>query len=123
MRSLRIIGMFLCVLALVSLAAAAGENLGIRDTYRITFVAPVHVGTDVLPAGDYKIRHTMEGQEHVMVFQLLGTTKSTEVKVKCTLVPLAQKAPKDQTIYMLNAANERVLQELIFRGDKAKHVF
>jgi len=34
MRSLRILGLFLCVLALASLAAAAGENLGIRDTYR-----------------------------------------------------------------------------------------
>jgi len=122
MRSLKILGMCLCVLALVSLAVAAGENLGIRDTYRITFVAPVHVGADVLPAGDYRIRHTMEGQEHIMVFQQVGT-KSAEVRVKCTLVPLAQKAPKDQTVYMLNAANERVLQELIFRGDKAKHVF
>lgn len=122
MRSLRILGLFLCVLALASLAAAAGENLGIRDTYRITFVAPVHVGTDVLPAGDYKIRHTMVGDDHIMVFQQVGK-KSPEIKVKCSLVPLAQKAPKDQTIYMLNAANERVLQELIFRGDKAKHVF
>ena len=122
MRSLRILGMFLCVLALVSLAAAAAEDLGIRDNYRITFVAPVHVGSDVLPAGDYKIRHTVVGQEHIMVFQLVGA-KSPEVKVKCTLVPLVQKAPKDQTVYVLNAANERVLQELIFRGDKAKHVF
>jgi len=122
MRSFRILGMFLCVLALVSLAAAAGENLGIRDAYRITFVAPIHIGTDVLPAGDYKIRHTMEGQEHIMVFQLVGG-KAVEVKVKCTLVPLAQKAEKDQTVYVLNAANERVLQELIFRGDNAKHVF
>jgi len=122
MRSLRILGMFLCVLALASLAAAAGENLGIRDMYRITFVAPVHVGTDLLPAGEYKILHTMVGQDHIMVFQPVGG-KRPEVKVKCTLVPLAQKAQKDQTVYLLNAANERVLQELIFRGDKAKHVF
>jgi hypothetical protein len=34
-----------------------------------------------------------------------------------------KESGKDQTIYLLNAANERVLQELIFRGDKAKHVF
>jgi hypothetical protein len=43
--------------------------------------------------------------------------------VKCTLVPLPQKAAADQTIYQLNASNERVLQELVFRGDSAKHVF
>lgn len=122
MRSVKVLGMLLCVLALVSLAAAAGENLGIRDTYRITFVAPVQVGTDVLPAGDYKIRHTMVGEEHIMVFQHVGR-KSLEIKVKCTLVPLAEKAQRDQTTYVVNAANERVLQELVFRGDKAKHVF
>jgi hypothetical protein len=36
---------------------------------------------------------------------------------------LAEKAPDSQKIYQLNAANERVLQELIFKGDRAKHVF
>ena len=80
MRSLRIFGLFLCVLALASLAAATGENLGIRDTYRITLVAPVHVGQNVLPAGDYKIRRTMLGQDHLVVFQKVGG-KSPEVKV------------------------------------------
>jgi hypothetical protein len=80
------------------------------------------VGTDVLPEGHDKIGHTMVGQDHIMVFQKV-VGKSSEVKVKCSLVPLEKKAEKDQTIYLLNAANERVLQELIFRGDKAKHVF
>ena len=44
-------------------------------------------------------------------------------KVTCTLVPLSQKAPENETIYELNAANERVLQSLVFKGDTAKHVF
>ena len=57
-----------------------------------------------------------------MVFQKVGG-KSPEVNVRCSLVALEKKAEKDQTIYLLKAANERVLQELIFRGDKAKHVF
>ena len=46
-----------------------------------------------------------------------------EVRVKCTLVPLGVKAEKDQKIFFLNAANERVLQEMVFKGDSAKHVF
>jgi hypothetical protein len=45
------------------------------------------------------------------------------VRVKCTLVPLGAKADKDQKIYLLNAANVRVLQEMVFKGDSAKHVF
>jgi hypothetical protein len=31
--------------------------------------------------------------------------------------------PRTETIYAVNASNERVLQELTFRGDTAKHVF
>jgi hypothetical protein len=122
MRFLKVFGILLCVLALICLAAAGDKNLGIRDSYRIRFAAPIRVGATVLPAGDYTIRHTMEGQEHIMVFQLVGG-KGPEVKAKCTLVPLAQKADHDRTIYQLNAANERILQELVFRGDTARHLF
>lgn len=121
MRVQRVLGLFVCLLAMVGIVLAA-NNMGIRDNYRITFVAPVHIGTAVLPAGDYKIHHVMEGQEHIMVFQR-AVGKGPEVKAKCTLVPLAKKAEKDSTIYFLNAANERVLEELVFRGDTAKHVF
>jgi len=126
MRFLRVLGVLVCALALVSVlvsvAAAEEKNLGIRDVSRVTFVAAMRVGTALLPAGDYLVRHTMEGQEHIMVFQPVRG-KTPEVKVKCTLVTLPQKAEQTQTIYQLNAANERVLTELVFRGDTAKHVF
>jgi hypothetical protein len=122
MRVVRMLSMLLCVLAFVSLAAAGEKALGIRNEYRVTFVAPIRVGTALLPAGDYKILHTMEGQDHIMVFQPVRGN-APDVKVKCTLVPLAQKADHDRTTYELSAGNERVLQELVFRGDRAKHVF
>jgi hypothetical protein len=63
----------------------------------------------------------MEGEEHIMVFQRAGS--KDEFKVKCTLVPLTEKASQDRKIYQMNAGNEKVLQELVFRGDMAKHVF
>ena len=126
MHFLKVLGVFVCTFAIVSMvgssAVAEENNMGIRDVSRITFVAPMRVGGALLPAGDYLVRHTMEGQDHVMVFQPVRG-KGPEVKVKCTLVPLTQKADKTETIYSLNAANERVLQELVFRGDTAKHVF
>ena len=121
MRWMKVLGIVMCVLALGSFALAGENNMGIRDVSRVTFVAPIRVGTALLPAGDYVVRHTMEGQEHVMVFQRVNS--KGEVKVKCTLVPLKQKAGQNETIYNLNASNERVLQELVFRGDTAKHVF
>lgn len=109
---------------LVSLFAIAGQNsMGVADTYRVSFTEKTRVADTVLPKGDYEIRHVMEGQDHIMVFHQLGTKKPAEVRAKCTLVPLVAKADADQKIFTLNAANERVLQELIFKGDKAKHVF
>ncbi len=121
MRSLKVLGIFMCVLTLGAIAMAGTNNMGIRDVSHVTFVEPMRVGTVLLPAGDYVVRHTMEGQEHVMVFQRAHS--KDEFKVKCTLVPLPQKAQKNQTVYRLTAGNERVLEELVFRGDSAKHVF
>ncbi len=46
-----------------------------------------------------------------------------QVKVKCTLVPLEKKADHNEEIYKVDGNNERVLQELVFRGDTSKHVF
>jgi hypothetical protein len=80
------------------------------------------VAGTLLPAGEYLVRHTMEGQEHVMVFQSVKH-KVQDVKAKCQLVQLGKKADKNSTVYQVNAANERVLQELVFAGDRSKHVF
>jgi hypothetical protein len=108
----------------VSLFAVAGQNsTGVADTYRVNFSEKTRVADTVLPKGDYEILHVMEGQNHIMVFHQLGTKKPAEVRAKCTLVPLEAKADADQKIYTVDAANERVLQELIFKGDKVKHVF
>ncbi len=123
MRLARIVGMSLCVLILVAMASAKTKNdTGIRDVYHVTFATAVHVGTSLLPAGDYTIRHQMEGQDHYMVFKEDGK-KGSDVKVKCSLVPLEHKAARNETVYKLNASNERVLQEMVFRGDTSKHVF
>jgi hypothetical protein len=118
MRYLRFLGFLLCFCAVVALA---GENkLGVKDVNRVKFDAAVRIGTASLPAGEYVVRHTMQGEEHIMVFQRVDS--KSEVKVKCTLVPLPKKADQSQTIYVL-AGNERIVQELVFRGDTAKHVF
>jgi hypothetical protein len=70
--------------------------MGIHGVSRVRFVAPVKVGTVDLPAGEYVVRHTMVGHAHVMVF--LRVHSKDEFEVKCTLVPLTQKADKDQSI-------------------------
>jgi hypothetical protein len=112
----------LCVFV-VSGICAAENQMGIKDLYKVNFLQDVRVADTLLPAGDYEIRHVMEGPNHIMVFRQVGTRKPIEVRAKCTLVPLAVKATRDEKTYAINASNTRVLQELIFRGDLSKHVF
>jgi hypothetical protein len=123
MRLLRMTGILMLTFLVLTVLATAGEkDLGVSNLARITFHTPVRVGTAVLPAGEYTIRHTMEGTDHVMVFKL-ANGKGAEVKAKCALIQLGNKADQTRTVYEVNAANERVLRELVFRGDTAKHVF
>ncbi|MFZ3265301.1 MAG: hypothetical protein WA172_14950 [Terriglobales bacterium] len=113
----------ICVL-LLGVFALAGQNpMGISDLYRVNFSEKVIVASTVLPSGNYEIRHVMDGENHIMVFRQIGVRKPVVVRAKCTLVPLAEKAADNQKIYELNASNERVLHELTFKGDRAKHVF
>jgi hypothetical protein len=112
----------MCIFILGAVSTAENK-LAIADTYKVNFSEQVRVADTLLPKGNYEIRHVMEGSNHIMVFRQLGTKKPVEVRAKCTLVPLSSKAIESQTIYVLNAANQRVLQELVFRGEEAKHVF
>jgi hypothetical protein len=94
MHVLKVVGIFLCMLTLAAVGLAGTNSMGVRDVSHVTFVAPMHVGTVVLPAGDFVVRHTMEGSTHVMVFQ--RAQSKDEFKVTCTLVPLSQKAREDR---------------------------
>ena len=105
MRSLKVVCAFLCVVTLGSMAMAGSKNsMGIHDVSNVTFVSPVRVGTVLLPAGDYVVRHEMQQDEHIMVFK--SVQGKDEVKVKCTLVPLAKKADHNEEIYKVDASNE-----------------
>jgi len=121
MRSLKYFGLLLCVLSVA--AMAAGNKLGIREVRRVTFHTAVHVGPNVLQPGEYVVRHAMDGENHMMTFEPVSGKGKEVVKVKCTLVPLSEKADSSHTVFQTTAANERVLQELVFAGDTAKHVF
>jgi hypothetical protein len=119
MNLLKVVGL---VLLLLSVPAMASVNaMGIHDVSHLRLDQPTRIGSVVLPAGDYTIRHSMEGQDHVMTFQ--NATRNTAFRVKCTLVPLGHKASQDQSSFELKSGSERILHELVFRGDTAKHVF
>jgi hypothetical protein len=124
MRTTKIAIALTLVILSVSLAAVAGQNkYGVADTRKVSFNAPMKVGDVVLPKGEYQIRHTMEGENHIMVFTQLRTPEPATARVKCQLVPLEKKSSRTQVMYKYDQSDTQVLQEMTFAGDTAKHVF
>jgi hypothetical protein len=119
----RIIAVLAAVAILVcgaTLLQAKDNPMGIAPKQTLTLSQPAVVAGTLLPAGEYKVTHEMQGQTHIMTFQQIdGKAKA---KAKCNLVPLAEKASASESHFTQNANNERVLTEITFRGDKAKHV-
>lgn len=110
----------LMVVGAATMLSAKDNPMGIATKQQITFTAPTVVGGTLLPAGDYTVLHEMQGTEHLMIFKQVGG--KAEVKAKCSLVPLTEKAKTTEQRYTENAKNEHVLVEMTFRGDTAKHV-
>jgi hypothetical protein len=57
-----------------------------------------------------------------MLFTQQRVANPAQARVKCHLVKLASKAERTQLLYTQEGEN-RLLQEITFRGDTAKHVF
>lgn len=108
------------VLSAATMLAAKDNPMGVAPKQQISFTAPTLVGGSLLPAGDYTVLHEMQGTEHIMIFKQVSG--KAEVKAKCNLVPLTEKAKTTEQRYSENAQNQRVLIEMTFRGDTAKHV-
>src|SRR5215471_9067668 len=124
MRLVKILGVIaVCLVGLSLVAGAAQNKFGVADSRRVTFQNPIWVGDVLLPKGDYQVLHTMEGDNHIMVFKQIVDKKPVEVHVKCQLVKLTAKASTNQQIYTYDAKNVRILKTLIFKGDTAQHNF
>jgi hypothetical protein len=107
------------LLTIVGLGVALwAQQAGFRGTRTVVLAEQAKVGAQVLPAGQYRVTHTMEGAEHIMVFK--GAKQ--EYRIKCNLQPLQEKADNTQYYYE-HASGERVLEAIVFRGDTVRHVF
>jgi hypothetical protein len=124
MRSMKVVAILAVIMLGMSMLSMAERNkFGVSDTEKVTFNEPIRVGDVLLPKGEYKVQHTMEGENHVMVFTEITKGTAASTRVKCQLVPLQEKATQTQVLYGHDQKDVHVLQELIFRGDTAKHVF
>jgi hypothetical protein len=124
MRSVKTVALVVvCVLGVAVMLSAGPNKFGVANTQFVNFDEPISVGNVVLPKGEYRITHTMEGENHIMVFTQQRVKNPAEARVKCTLVTLPAKAERNETFYTHDAANQHVLVEMTFKGDSAKHVF
>jgi hypothetical protein len=112
----------LCVSGL--LVAANLNKFGVADQRQVTFYDPVKIGDTVVPPGEYKVLHTMDGDNHIMVFQQMNVSKKSQAtaKVKCDLKALDKPADANLIGYK-NEGTSRILNFLQFKGDKAVHQF
>ncbi len=116
---------FLALLLMVAATAAfAADKAAKPRTHTVNLIAPTRVGDVVLPQGEYQVRHTMEGEQHIMEFVPAGVSKSKNVtRVNCKLVPLSAKAQQTEVRYKLGDNQERILTGLVFKGDQEEHSF
>ncbi len=117
--------LYLLVLTFTVLTATAfaeGNKYSIAEKRLVNFSDPVRVGDVLLPAGDYEVRHSMEGENHIMVFKQLGGKKMA-ASVKCNLVPVDTPVARTAVGLAVNPAGEYVLRRLAFQGDRAERLF
>lgn len=108
----------LLTLLALGLMAWAQQEGGFKGTKTAVLSEPSKVGSHILPAGEYKISHVMEGAQHIMVFK----KDKQEYRVKCTLQPLNTKAHYTQFTYENDASGQRVLQSMVFEDGTVRHV-
>lgn len=113
--------LMVAIVALVALTAYAADPMVTWKSKRIAFTQDVKVGQQVLPAGEYKIRHEMDGTQHIMVFtqEVKG---EPQFRIACKLESLNEKARVTQQFFLTENGG-RVLQSVIFKGDTVRHVF
>jgi hypothetical protein len=124
MRGLKVAAVLAIFLVGVSVLLNAGQNkFGVADEQKAVFSHAIRVGDTLLPKGEYKIQHIMEGADHVMVFTQVKASQPATARAKCQLVPVEGKVGQTYFSYQISGTTEYVLQEMAFKGDLAKHVF
>jgi len=121
--NMRKVAVLLAVVMILLGVAAVASDLGIAEKRDIKFYDPIVIGDKLVPAGEYNVLHQMQGNDHIMVFTKIGGKKPLEARVKCSLTPLKASAERTEVEYRLNDKKEHVLARIVFRGDRAEHIF
>jgi hypothetical protein len=119
--SYRKMAIVLAIVSLVGLAAWASDAMVTWKSQEVKLSEPAHVGNVLLPAGEYKVSHEMQGEQHFVVMALNGKEKHT-FRLACQMEPLAKPATQTEQHYRYEG-KEKILLGLVFKGDKFFHAF
>jgi hypothetical protein len=119
--SYRRIAIVLAVVSVVALAAWADDAMVSWKMKDVELTAPARAGSVVLPAGEYRVTHEMQGATHILVMERMGKGKQT-FRVACAMQPLTTVATQDEQHYRYEG-KEKILVGLMFKGDKVFHAF
>lgn len=103
-------------------AGSHEAKIHVGKTGDFSFSSEMKVGDVSLPAGAYKFKHIVEGEDHVVVFTKATSGKEV-ARVKCKIEPLGDKA-KQTTIYSTpDASGKSSITQILVAGENVKHVF
>jgi hypothetical protein len=112
---------FLLLLAASGLAA---NQYGVANEHQVSFHEEVRVGSTILPPGEYRVIHVMQGDTHLMFFRRLNARKGhmDVASASCTLQPLPAPA-RDTLMGFSSGPGVKALTLMQFKGETAQHVF
>ena len=119
--SYRRIAIVLAVVSVVAIAAWADDTMVSWKSQEVALSQPARAGSVLLPAGEYRVSHEMQGTQHILVMKLTGKGKQT-FRVVCSMQPLNQTAAQTEQHYRYEG-KEKILIGLVFKGDKVFHAF
>ena len=119
--SYRKLAIVLAVVSVVVLAAWADDAMVAWKSKDLDLKTAARVGSTLLPAGEYRVTHEMQGTQHMLVMELKGKAKQT-FKLPCSMQPLTKAAAQTEQHYRYEG-KEKILVGLVFEGDKVFHAF
>ena len=119
--SYRKMAIVLALVSVVALAAWASDTMVSWKSQEVTLSQPARAGSVLLPAGEYRVTHEMQGTSHILVMERIGKGKPA-FRVPCSMQPLTNVATQDEQHYRYEG-KEKILVGLLFKGDKVFHAF
>jgi hypothetical protein len=118
---MRKVAVLLLGVFLLAVVVAAEEPMVSWKSQNLILAADTRVGSQLLPAGDYKVKHEMQGPSHVLVLTLQNDPAKS-FRLACTMQPLLEKSKVSEQHYRFEG-KDKVLVALVFKGDKFTHAF